>query len=158
MFLIAVSAITLAADLGTKWWAKDRLDPQWLTDLTAAPRPLSFRKIEVIKDHLNLIFAKNHGGAWGILGDESEAIRRPFFLLVSLAAIVFIVSLLPQAPPPPQTALRWGLPLVLGGALGNLVDRIRYGYVIDFIQVGSPRRSCGRRSTWPTSRSSWASG
>lgn len=134
VFLIAVSAITLAADLGTKWWAKDRLDPQSLTDLTATPRPLSFRKIEVIKDHLNLIFAKNHGGAWGILGDESEAIRRPFFLLVSLAAIVFIVSLYRKLHPS-QIALRWGLPLVLGGALGNLVDRIRYGYVIDFIQV-----------------------
>ncbi|WP_437910422.1 signal peptidase II [Sorangium sp. So ce327] len=133
VFLIVVAAITLAADLGTKWWAKDRLEPQALTDLTAA-RPLSFRKIEVIKDHLNMIFAKNHGGAWGILGDESEAIRRPFFLVVSLAAIVFIVSLYRKLHPS-QIALRWGLPLVLGGALGNLVDRIRYGYVIDFIQV-----------------------
>ncbi|WP_437594159.1 signal peptidase II [Sorangium sp. So ce1000] len=134
LFLIAVSALTLAADLGTKWWAKDRLEPQALTDLAAAPRPLALRKIEVIKDHLNLIFAKNHGGAWGILGDESEAIRRPFFLLVSLAAIVFIVSLYRKLHPS-QIALRWGLPLVLGGALGNLVDRIRYGYVVDFIQI-----------------------
>ncbi|MGK3983510.1 signal peptidase II [Sorangium sp. So ce136] len=133
-FLIGVSLITLAADLGTKWWAKDRLEPQALTDLATAPRPLALRKIEVIKDHLNMIFAKNHGGAWGILGDESEAIRRPFFLLISLAAIVFIVSLYRKLHPS-QVALRWGLPLVLGGALGNLVDRIRYGYVVDFIQV-----------------------
>ncbi|AUX32789.1 MULTISPECIES: signal peptidase II [Sorangium] len=134
VFLLVVSAVTLAADLGTKWWAKDRLEPRALADLAEAPRPLALRKIEVIKDHLNLIFAKNHGGAWGILGDESEAIRRPFFLLVSLAAIVFIVSLYRKLHPS-QIALRWGLPLVLGGALGNLVDRIRYGYVIDFIQV-----------------------
>lgn len=133
-FLLGVSAVTLVADLGTKWWAKDRLEPRALADLVDAPRPLALRKIEVIKDHLNLILAKNHGGAWGILGDESEAIRRPFFLLVSLAAIVFIVSLYRKLHPN-QIALRWGLPLVLGGALGNLVDRIRYGYVIDFIQV-----------------------
>ncbi|WP_433937121.1 signal peptidase II [Sorangium cellulosum] len=133
-FLIGVSLITLAADLGTKWWAKDRLEPRVLADLADAPRPLAFRKIEVIKDHLNLILAKNHGGAWGILGDESEAIRRPFFLLISLAAIVFIVSLYRKLHPS-QIALKWGLPLVLGGALGNLVDRVRYGYVIDFIQV-----------------------
>ncbi|XXX82247.1 signal peptidase II [Sorangium sp. So ce134] len=133
-FLLGVSAVTLAADLGTKWWAKDRLEPRALAELEGAARPLALRKIEVIKDHLNLIFAKNHGGAWGILGDESEAIRRPFFLLVSLAAIVFIVSLYRKLHPS-QIALKWGLPLVLGGALGNLVDRIRYGYVIDFIQV-----------------------
>lgn len=133
-FLLGVSAVTLVADLGTKWWAKDRLEPRALADLADAPRPLALRKIEVIKDHLNLIFAKNHGGAWGILGDESEAIRRPFFLLVSLAAIVFIVSLYRKLHPS-QIALRWGLPFVLGGALGNLVDRIRYGFVIDFIQV-----------------------
>ncbi|WP_437563986.1 signal peptidase II [Sorangium sp. So ce542] len=134
VFLLAVSAVTLAADLGTKWWAKDRLEPRALADLADAPRPLALRKIEVIPDHLNLIFAKNHGGAWGILGDESEAIRRPFFLVVSIAAIVFIVSLYRKLHPS-QIALKWGLPLVLGGALGNLVDRIRYGYVIDFIQV-----------------------
>ncbi|WP_437650776.1 signal peptidase II [Sorangium sp. So ce362] len=136
-FLLGVSAVTLVADLGTKWWAKDRLEPRALADLAdlaAVPRPFALRKIEVIKDHLNMIYAKNHGGAWGILGDESEAIRRPFFLVVSLAAIVFIVSLYRKLHPS-QIALRWGLPLVLGGALGNLVDRIRYGYVIDFIQV-----------------------
>ncbi|MGK4004636.1 signal peptidase II [Sorangium sp. So ce1036] len=133
-FLLAVALITLAADLGTKWWAKDRLEPRPLTDLADGVRPLALRKIEVIKDHLNLVYAKNHGGAWGILGDESEAIRRPFFLIVSLAAIVFIVSLYRKLHPS-QIALKWGLPLVLGGALGNLVDRVRYGYVIDFIQV-----------------------
>jgi signal peptidase II len=125
LFLVVVSLVTLAADLGTKWWATERLAP---------PKPLALRKIEVIKDHLNMVFAKNHGGAWGILGDESEAIRKPFFLLISLAAIVFIVSLFRKLHPS-QTALKWGLPLVLGGALGNLVDRIRYGYVVDFIQV-----------------------
>lgn len=125
VFLGVVSLITLAADLGTKWWATERL---------TAPKITGFRKIEVIKDHLNLIFAKNHGGAWGILGDESEAIRRPFFLVISLAAVVFIISLFRKLHPS-QHALRWGLPLVLGGALGNLVDRIRYGYVVDFIQV-----------------------
>jgi signal peptidase II len=125
VFLVVVALITLAADLGTKWWAKDRLEPS---------KAMVFRKIEVIKDHLNLIFAKNHGGAWGILGDESEAIRRPFFLLISFAAIIFIVSLFRKLHPS-QTALKWGLPFVLGGALGNLVDRIRYGFVVDFIQI-----------------------
>ena len=117
--------MTLVADLGTKWWAKDRLE---------APKVFSERRITIIKDHLNLVFAKNMGGAWGILQDESESVRRPFFLLISVAAVVFIVSLYRKLHPS-QTALKWGLPLVLGGAIGNLVDRIRYGHVVDFIQV-----------------------
>jgi signal peptidase II len=134
VFLGIVSFISLAADLGTKWWAKDRLEPRPFTGDLEVVRPLGLRKIEVIKDHVNLIFAKNHGGAWGILGDESEAIRRPFFLLISVAAVVFIFSLYRKLHPA-QRALKWGLPLVLGGALGNFVDRVRYGFVVDFIQI-----------------------
>jgi signal peptidase II len=83
---------------------------------------------------VNFIFAKNRGGAWGLLQNETESLRRPFFLIVSVAAIVFIVSLYRKLQRG-QTALKWGLPLVLGGALGNLVDRIRYGYVVDFIDI-----------------------
>jgi signal peptidase II len=59
-------------------------------------------------------------------------VRRPFFLMVSVAAIVFIVSLYHRLHPS-QRALTWGLPLVLGGALGNLTDRIVRNSVIDFI-------------------------
>ena len=50
-------------------------------------------RIEIIKGHVNLILAQNPGAAWGILRDESEALRRPLFIAISLAAIVFIVSL-----------------------------------------------------------------
>src|SRR5690606_33350206 len=46
------------------------------------------------------------------------------------------------------TALKWGLPLVLGGALGNLVDRIRYGFVVDFIDVYM--QMDGQPKHWPT--------
>jgi len=130
-FLVIVSFVSLAADLGTKWWATMRLTSP---DRTEGLFGDASRKIVVIKDHLNFIFAKNPGGAWGILQGESEAVRRPFFLLISVAAVIFIVSLYRKLEPG-QWALRWGLPLVLGGALGNLVDRIRYGYVVDFIQI-----------------------
>ena len=78
------------------------------------------------------VLAKNKGGAWGLLQGQSENVRRPFFLLVSVAAIAFIVTLYRRLQPK-QHALKWGLPLVLGGALGNVFDRIRYGFVIDFI-------------------------
>jgi signal peptidase II len=121
VFLAVVSIAALAADIGTKTWAERRLD--------GYPGML-----EVWKDHLTLILARNRGGAWGLLQSTSENVRRPFFLLVSLAAIGFIVTLYRRLQPR-QKALQWGLPLVLGGALGNVFDRIRYGHVIDFIDA-----------------------
>jgi signal peptidase II len=88
--------------------------------------------ITLIEDHLSLTLAYNPGGAWGLLTDQSEDIRKPFFVFVSVAAILFIVSLYGRLAPG-QKALTWGLPLVLGGALGNLADRITRSQVIDFI-------------------------
>jgi signal peptidase II len=120
-FLILVALSTLAADLGSKTWAEHRLD--------GYPGI-----IEVWKNHLALILARNRGGAWGLLQSTSENVRRPFFLLVSVAAIAFIMTLYRRLQPH-QRALQWGLPLVLGGALGNVFDRIRYGHVIDFIDA-----------------------
>jgi signal peptidase II len=120
-FLILVALSTLAADLGSKTWAEHRLD--------GYPGI-----VEVWKNHLALILARNRGGAWGLLQSTSENVRRPFFLLVSVAAIAFIMTLYRRLQPH-QRALQWGLPLVLGGALGNVFDRIRYGHVIDFIDA-----------------------
>ena len=112
--------------LGSKAWAKGRLDD--------AARPFSDRRIQVIDDTFAFMFARNRGGAWGLLQDEPESIRRPFFIGISALAIAFIVSLYRKLTPQ-QWALKWGLPLVLGGALGNLVNRIQYNFVIDFIDV-----------------------
>jgi signal peptidase II len=121
VFLGLVSLATLAADIGTKGWAEHHLEGlPGTTDLW--------------KSHLTLILAKNRGGAWGLLQSTSENVRRPFFLLVSLAAIAFIMTLYRRLQGH-QRALKWGLPLVLGGALGNVFDRIRYGHVIDFIDA-----------------------
>lgn len=61
-----------------------------------------------------------------------EHLRKPFFLVVSATAIWFIVSLYGRLSRS-QRALTWGLPLVLGGALGNLSDRITRSQVVDFI-------------------------
>jgi signal peptidase II len=137
LFLAIVSTITLAADLGSKLWAERRLD-----------RPDAFfHPVVLIKGHLDFVLAKNRGGAWGLLQDSQEYVRRPFFLLVSAVAITFILSLYRRLQPR-QTALRWGLPLVLGGALGNFVDRIRYSYVIDFIHAHAEWG--GKDHSWPT--------
>ncbi len=120
VFFGVVAAVSLLADVTTKAWA----------EITLLPRsPMS---IELIKDHLAFTLAYNPGGAWGLFQHHSEYVRRPFFLMVSLLAIAFIINLYGRLTST-QRALKWGLPLVLGGALGNLADRIVRSNVIDFI-------------------------
>jgi signal peptidase II len=137
-FLVVVTVVSAAADLGTKWWAKAAL---------SGGEKGKTRHIEVIKDHFDFIYTLNPGGAWSFLRGLPENLRRPFFLFVSAAAIVFIVSVYRRIHRD-QWAMRWGLPLALGGAIGNLVDRIRYGSVIDFIDMYAIRN--GREMHWPT--------
>ena len=134
LFVVVVSIVTLASDLGSKFWAEKNLDSM----------PSRF---ELWKDHVGFVLAQNRGGAWGLLQSTNENVRRPFFLLVSAAAIAFIVTLYRRLLPT-QRALKWGLPLVLGGALGNVFDRIRYGFVIDFIDVHVMYE--GKDHHWPT--------
>ena len=122
--LFAVLAgVSLALDLASKSWAERTLTRHGAFE----------NSITVIKDHLWFSLAYNKGGAWGLLHDAPDAVRRPFFVIVSVLAIFFIVSLYRKLHEH-QWALKWGLPLVLGGALGNLMDRIVRTGVVDFIQ------------------------
>jgi len=122
VFFGIVAAISLLADVASKAWA----------EIALSKRPFDDPSIVLLDDHLTFTLAYNKGGAWGLLQDANEAIRRPFFFAVSVLAVLFIVSLYAKLQPG-QRALKWGLPLVLGGALGNLSDRITRSSVIDFI-------------------------
>ncbi len=139
-FLIVLTLISLAADLTTKAWAKGRLDGY-------DPVSHGVKRIEVWKGHVDFIFAKNPGGAWSFLRSLPDSLRRPFFLVVSAAAIVFIITIY-QRVTRTQTAMKWGLPLALGGAMGNLADRIHYGWVVDFIDANA--KWSGHEHHWPT--------
>jgi signal peptidase II len=139
-FLVVVTFVSLAADLVTKGWAKGRLDGY-------DPIAKTLKKIEVWKGHVDFIFAKNPGGAWSFLRSLPDSLRRPFFLVVSAAAIVFIITIYRRVYGD-QRAMKWGLPLALGGAMGNLVDRIRYGWVVDFIDASLKWH--GHEHHWPT--------
>jgi signal peptidase II len=125
-FLAAVAGVILVVDAVTKWWAES----------TLLARPAHDPSIVLIEDVLTFSLAYNKGGAFGMLASEDGFWRQPFFVAVSIGAVLFIVSLYKKLLPE-QNALRWGLPLVLGGALGNLVDRIFRGKVVDFIDYRS---------------------
>ena len=77
-------------------------------------------------------YTQNRGAAWGFLAGAGEQFRVPFFYLVSIVAVVFIFSYYRKLLAT-QRYLQIALALVLGGALGNALDRIIRGYVIDFI-------------------------
>ena len=87
-----------------------------------------------INTFINVTHQRNTGAAFSFLADAAGW-QRWFF--VALAAIVsaLIVSWLWRIRTARQVVLSAGLSLVLGGALGNVIDRIRLGYVVDFIQV-----------------------
>ena len=154
IFLALISLGSAGLDLWSKAWALGRLSrastsppplcspPPGLQHYL--PQRIANREIVLIKDYLDLQYAENCGGAWGLLHGASEAVRRPFFLLVTLGAIAFIVHLY-RTMEPGQRLMKWALPLVLGGAIGNLVDRVRLGYVVDFIHA-----HVKRRFHWPT--------
>ena len=92
------------------------------------------QSIPIVDGLFNLTYVRNTGAAFGIFAGSAEIFRRPFLILVSILASVFIVSLLRRLAAG-ERGLITALTFVLGGAIGNLIDRVFYGEVIDFLDV-----------------------
>ena len=89
----------------------------------------------VIPNLFSIVHTQNRGAAFSLLADASDAWRGVFLIGVSTAVMLFVAVMLWQSIRSPDThtgLLRYGLSLVLGGALGNLYDRIVVGSVTDF--------------------------
>lgn len=86
----------------------------------------------VIPGLFNLVHVLNKGAAFGFLNNPDSSWQVWFFVAVTVVAVGFIYSLLIHADRGDRFLI-WGLGLVLGGALGNLIDRIRFGHVVDFL-------------------------
>jgi signal peptidase II len=95
-------------------------------------RVLVFESSQVINAYLNLVMVYNKGAAFSFLADQ-QGWQRYFFAAISIAASLFIIWLLRRHAE--QKLFCWSLTLILGGAVGNLIDRLAYGHVIDFIDV-----------------------
>jgi len=94
------------------------------------------RSITVADGYLRFRYAENPGAAWGLFRNFDESVRGPLFHLVSLGAVVLITFYFLRLSGDPREKWAYlGLPLVLGGALGNYVDRLARGFVIDFIEA-----------------------
>ena len=86
----------------------------------------------VIPGLFDLVHVTNKGSAFGFLNRVDITWQTTFLVVVTLLAVGVMLHLLRQASDQ-ETFLITGLGLILGGALGNLVDRVRYGEVIDFL-------------------------
>lgn len=90
--------------------------------------------IPIVEGVFNLTYIRNTGAAFGIFSGAQEVFRRPFLIAVSIAAMVFILVMLKRLRDD-ATALIMALSFILAGAVGNLIDRVFYGEVIDFLDV-----------------------
>jgi len=90
--------------------------------------------IVVIPGFFHLTYIRNPGAAFGLLANQGNGFRFVFFGITSLVAVVLLGTLLYKTPQD-QWMMPLAISLVLGGALGNILDRIRFGEVVDFIDV-----------------------
>ena len=90
--------------------------------------------VEIIPGVLNLTHVRNSGVAFGILNATSFAFKPALMAALAMAALVGVALYTTQLPLEQRWA-RAGLALILGGAAGNLVDRARQGYVVDFVDA-----------------------
>jgi signal peptidase II len=90
--------------------------------------------IEVIPGFFNLSHVRNPGGAFGFMAQHGSMVRHAVFLGAAFFALGMILYFYHQTPPD----RRWfgaALAMIFGGAIGNLIDRLRFGEVVDFLDV-----------------------
>ena len=117
---VVIAGTVFVLDQVTKA-AVDRLIPERTT-------------IPVLPHFLNLIHTKNAGAVFGVFSDSPAAWKTVLLIVVSSLLLGMIIAVMWR-----NQQLRWetgvGLALILGGALSNLFDRVRFGRVVDFIDV-----------------------
>jgi signal peptidase II len=154
--LAVLFVLLVLADQGTKFLAVERLTNVFqrhgqVTFLEKVQGFYTHRHLElqttggytVWAPAWRMIYVENPGAAWSLFSGLSERVRNAFFTVISLAAVAFVLAYYRRLRRD-QRYYQVALALLLAGAVGNFVDRLARGYVIDFIDwyVG--------RHHWPT--------
>jgi signal peptidase II len=115
-------------------WSKIAM-VDWLVqgDLPASASMIRSEIYDVSESWFKFRVVGNPGAAWGMFRSFPDWARVPFFVLITSVALYFMVYFYRQARPD-QRLYKVALMCILGGAVGNLIDRIRIGYVIDFVE------------------------
>jgi signal peptidase II len=114
-----VGAVIISLDQLTKWLVLDRLAP-------AAPAG----SVDLVPGILSFVYVENRGAAFGIFQGHSDLVLVAAVLLVT--GITIVMYRMSAGSP----LLPYATGLIVGGALGNIIDRIRLGFVVDFVAVG----------------------
>ena len=117
---LIITVVIIALDIWTKALVLARIDLH--------------QAIPVIPDFFQLVHVRNTGAAFGI-GANAESSLVPIFLNVGAIAVFCVVVVYALRSAVTDRTLQVGLHLILGGAIGNLLDRYRFGYVVDFLDV-----------------------
>jgi signal peptidase II len=139
--LLTVVLSILALDQASKYLAVSRLTHtldgreglervQSFTTMGEAAGP--FSSYQVIDGLWRFEYAENSGAAWGFWSSLPQRLRQPFYVLFALVALGFMSFMFSRLAEP-QRLMQVSVALVLGGAGGNLVDRVLRGFVIDFV-------------------------
>ena len=113
-WIAGLAAVVLALDQATKWWMLQRLTLG--------------ESLPLLPGIFHLTLVRNPGIAFGLFAGQGGMVLGLALLLV--AVLVVTVKSKPSAWPLPVS---WAMRLILGGALGNLLDRLRFGAVVDFL-------------------------
>ena len=93
-----------------------------------------YHSVSVIPGFFNITHIHNPGGAFGFLANQSSGLRSIIFLLISSLAVGLIFWFYKNTPKT-HPWLATGFAMIFGGAIGNLIDRIRLGKVVDFLDI-----------------------
>jgi signal peptidase II len=91
-----------------------------------------YDSVSVIPGFFNLTHIRNPGGAFGVLAGGGSNLRNLLFLGAGTVALGMILLFL-RATPDKERLMRLTLALIFGGAIGNIIDRLRFGEVVDFL-------------------------
>jgi len=118
--LAIVACMIVVADQITKAWVQTALTP--------------FEMVPVIPKVFYLTHVYNTGGAFGFLAGAESVWRQAVFIVTSLVAMGMVLYFY-RALTSGQQSMRWAFALIFGGAIGNFIDRVRFGKVVDFLDV-----------------------
>jgi signal peptidase II len=114
----SIALVVVVLDQITKLWIQNHM--------------VLFTTRPVIPDFFNIVYVLNRGAAFGFLNRSDIAWQTYFFFAATAMAVMIIIHLLRMAHAG-DTLLVVALGLILGGAIGNLIDRIKTGEVVDFL-------------------------
>jgi signal peptidase II len=132
LLLGALTCSLAAADQWTKGWAVQRLGPLRTGPGERVRPPRHKEPLELIPGWFRCQITGNTGAIFGLARDWPRKVKRPLFIGLNGLAMLFICLLIYWSRPE-QRPRRLGLAAVLSGAVGNLIDRVRLDYVVDFL-------------------------